>query len=45
MPLGAGWKAAWWDAVALPEDVDDEAAFRQGQHLSLISRLRVQMKC
>jgi len=31
MPLQAGWKAAWWHAVALPEDVDDEAAFRQGK--------------
>ncbi|KAJ9521056.1 hypothetical protein QJQ45_022775 [Haematococcus lacustris] len=29
LPLGVGWKAAWWEAVAVPEDVQDEAAFRE----------------
>lgn len=29
LPFHLGWKAAWWQCVALPEDVDDEAGFRE----------------
>ena len=29
-PVAAGWKAAWWDSIALPEGTQDEHAFRQG---------------
>ena len=25
-----GWKKAWWQCVACPEDVEDEQAFRRG---------------
>ena len=25
-----GWKKAWWQCVACPEDVENEQAFRQG---------------
>jgi len=30
LPHAVAWKALWWEAVALPPDVSDEAAFRQG---------------
>jgi len=30
LPHAVAWKAVWWEAVALPADVTDEAAFRQG---------------
>ena len=29
-PIAASWKAAWWDSIAMPEDMKDEHAFRQG---------------
>uniref|UniRef100_A0A7S3VR10 SET domain-containing protein n=1 Tax=Dunaliella tertiolecta TaxID=3047 RepID=A0A7S3VR10_DUNTE len=29
MPLSMGWKRLWWESVAVPEDVEDEQAFRQ----------------
>lgn len=29
-PFAAGWKTTWWECVATPDDVTDEAAFRQG---------------
>jgi len=28
-PYYYGWKGAWWDCVALPDDVDDEDSFRK----------------
>ncbi|KXZ55285.1 hypothetical protein GPECTOR_3g421 [Gonium pectorale] len=35
-PFQHGWKKCWWDAVAVPEDVEDEEEFR-GQLRSLAS--------
>lgn len=29
-PFGVAWKAPWWNCVAVPEDVSDEAGFRSG---------------
>lgn len=31
VPLQAGWKALWWEAVAVPPDVEDGEQFRQGE--------------
>ncbi len=28
LPFALGWKKPWWEAVACPEDVDDEEEFR-----------------
>lgn len=28
LPFAVGWKRLWWESVAVPEDVDDEQAFR-----------------
>ncbi|GAX78651.1 hypothetical protein CEUSTIGMA_g6089.t1 [Chlamydomonas eustigma] len=28
LPFTFGWKKAWWDSVAVPDDVDDEETFR-----------------
>jgi hypothetical protein len=28
LPFAFGWKQAWWDSVAVPEDMDDEEIFR-----------------
>jgi hypothetical protein len=33
-PFQVAWKAPWWDCVAVPEDVDDEAGFRTGKGTS-----------
>ena len=30
-PHAVAWKAVWWEAVALPSDITNEAAFRQGK--------------
>ena len=30
-PHAVAWKAVWWEAVALPPDVTEETAFRQGK--------------
>ena len=30
LPLQGGWKALWWDAVAVPPDVRDAGEFREG---------------
>lgn len=39
-PFAAAWKAPWWECVAVPEDVSDGAAFRQGAsssyHMALV---------
>ena len=40
LPHAVAWKAVWWDAVALPPDVSDEAAFRQGRPKNLFSPLQ-----
>jgi hypothetical protein len=32
-PYAVAWKAVWWEAIALPPDVTNEAAFRQGKRL------------
>ena len=32
LPHAVAWKAVWWEAVALPPDVSDDAAFRQGSN-------------
>ena len=39
-PYAVAWKAVWWEAVALPPDVADEAAFRQGQRRRSFPSLR-----
>jgi len=42
LPLQLAWKRPWWEVAALPEDVDDEAAFRQEMrcaHTLLLGRL------
>ena len=31
LPFAVGWKAVWWECVAVPDDVDDEEAFRTGE--------------
>lgn len=28
-PLKHAWKVVWWEGIAIPDDVDDEAAFVQ----------------
>jgi hypothetical protein len=33
LPYSVGWKLLWWEAVAIPADVDDAEGFRQGAHL------------
>lgn len=35
-PFAMGHKAVWWECVAVPEDVDDEAEFRQGELYLLV---------
>ena len=30
MPWAVAWKGVWWDCMAVPSDVDDEAGFRSG---------------
>ncbi|KAK9805419.1 hypothetical protein WJX73_003394 [Symbiochloris irregularis] len=28
LPFAVGWKAVWWESIAVPEDIEDEATFR-----------------
>lgn len=41
LPFASGWKRVWWESVAVPPDVDDEAAFRQQLRCAVVESVCV----